>query len=87
VAGEAGWAQCETQLVNMVEGKFISAHDYVVSHHIAKVLCGGMIDAMNEVDEQWMLRLEREGFVELAKTPETQARIEHMLETGKPLRN
>jgi 3-hydroxyacyl-CoA dehydrogenase len=39
------------------------------------------------VDEQWMLRLEREGFVELAQTPETQARIAHMLETGKPLRN
>ncbi len=87
VAGETGWAQLETQLVNLVEGKFISAHDYTVAHHVAKVMCGGMIDALNEVDEQWMLRLEREGFIELAKTPETQARIEHMLETGKPLRN
>ncbi|MFI4956850.1 MAG: 3-hydroxyacyl-CoA dehydrogenase/enoyl-CoA hydratase family protein [Gammaproteobacteria bacterium] len=87
VAGEAGWAQLETQLVNMVEGKFITPHDYVVAHHIAKVMCGGMIDALNEVDEQWMLRIEREGFVDLAQTPETQARIEHMLETGKPLRN
>ncbi len=87
VVGESGWAEFETQLVNMVEGKFISPHDYAVAHHIAKVMCGGMIDTMNEVDEQWMLRLEREGFVELAQTPETQARIAHMLETGKPLRN
>lgn len=87
VVGEAGWSLLETQLVNMVEGKFISPHDYVVAHHIAKVMCGGMIDAMNTVDEAWMLRLEREGFVDLAQTPQTQARIEHMLETGKPLRN
>lgn len=87
VMGEAGWSVFETQLVNMLEGKFISKHDYLVAHHIAQVLCGGMIDAMNTVDEAWMLRLEREGFVALAQTPETQARIEHMLETGKPLRN
>jgi YD repeat-containing protein len=39
------------------------------------------------VDEEWLIRLERRLFVELLKTPETQARIKHMLETGKPLRN
>ena len=39
------------------------------------------------VDEEWLLTVERRCFVELLKTPETQARIEHMLETGKPLRN
>ena len=39
------------------------------------------------VDEKWLLDLERRHFVELAKTPKTQERIEHMLKAGKPLRN
>jgi 3-hydroxyacyl-CoA dehydrogenase len=39
------------------------------------------------VDEEWLLTIERREFVELLKTPETQARIKHMLENGKPLRN
>jgi 3-hydroxyacyl-CoA dehydrogenase len=39
------------------------------------------------VDEKWLLDLERRHFVELARNEKTQARIEHMLKTGKPLRN
>ena len=39
------------------------------------------------VDEQWLLTVERKLFVELLKTEKTQQRIQHMLETGKPLRN
>jgi 3-hydroxyacyl-CoA dehydrogenase len=54
---------------------------------IAQALCGGEVDANTLVDEAWLLGLERKGFVELAKTPLTQARIEQMLKTGKPLRN
>jgi 3-hydroxyacyl-CoA dehydrogenase len=51
------------------------------------VLCGGEIDRNAIVDEDWLLRLEREHFVALARQDKTQARIEHMLKTGKPLRN
>jgi 3-hydroxyacyl-CoA dehydrogenase len=39
------------------------------------------------VDEQWFLELERECFMQLLATEKTQARIEHTLKTGKPLRN
>jgi 3-hydroxyacyl-CoA dehydrogenase len=39
------------------------------------------------VDEQWLLDLERRNFMELLATEKTQARIEHMLKSGKPLRN
>ena len=39
------------------------------------------------VDEQWLLDLERKNFMELLATDKTKARIEHMLKTGKPLRN
>ena len=48
---------------------------------------GGDIEAGSLVDEQWLLDLERRHFMELLATQKTQARIEHMLKTGKPLRN
>ena len=48
---------------------------------------GGEIEAGSLVGEQWLLDIERREFVALLKTPETQARIAYMLETGKPMRN
>ena len=50
-------------------------------------MCGGDVEAGSLVDEQWILDLERAHFMELVATEKTQARIEHMLKTGKPLRN
>jgi 3-hydroxyacyl-CoA dehydrogenase len=64
-----------------------TAHDLVVATQLAEVLSGGKADLMDRVTEQQMLDLEREGFVKLLKTSATVARIEHTLETGKPLRN
>ncbi|PKO90843.1 MAG: 3-hydroxyacyl-CoA dehydrogenase [Betaproteobacteria bacterium HGW-Betaproteobacteria-10] len=87
VAGRNGIATFEMMLVNMKEGGMISAHDYRVAKAAATALCGGDIETGSLVDEEWLLTVERRGFVELLKTPETQARIKHMLETGKPLRN
>ncbi len=87
VAGRTGVAACQMALVNMRDGGFISPHDYQLGLSIAHALCGGDVDANSLVDEAWLLGLERGNFVALAKTPLTQARIEHMLETGKPLRN
>ncbi|MFT3757113.1 MAG: 3-hydroxyacyl-CoA dehydrogenase/enoyl-CoA hydratase family protein [Pseudoxanthomonas sp.] len=87
VAGDVGIATLKMVLVNMLEGRFISPYDYEVSSRIATVLCGGEVDKGSIVDEEWLLALERKHFVELAQQPKTQARIEHMLKTGKPLRN
>jgi 3-hydroxyacyl-CoA dehydrogenase len=87
VAGRTGVAACQMALVNLRDGGFISAHDYQLGLKIATALCGGDVDPNTRVDEAWLLGLERQGFVELAKTERTQARIEHLLETGKPLRN
>jgi 3-hydroxyacyl-CoA dehydrogenase len=50
-------------------------------------MCGGDVDAGARVDERWLLGLERQAFMELLATAKTQARIEHTLKTGKPLRN
>jgi 3-hydroxyacyl-CoA dehydrogenase len=87
VAGDVGIATFRMQLVNMLEGRFISPHDNEIAERIATVLCGGQVDRNSVVDEDWLLRLEREHFVALAQMPKTQARIAHMLTTGKPLRN
>ena len=87
VAGRNGIATLEMMLVNMKEGGMISAHDYRVAKAAATALCGGDIETGALVDEEWLITVERQLFVELLKTPETQARIKHMLETGKPLRN
>lgn len=87
VAGDVGIATFKMMLVNMLEGRFISPHDYEIATRIATVMCGGEVDRGAIVDEEWLLRLEREHFVALAQMPKTQERIAHMLKTGKPLRN
>ncbi|MBX3724678.1 MAG: 3-hydroxyacyl-CoA dehydrogenase/enoyl-CoA hydratase family protein [Xanthomonadales bacterium] len=85
--GDVGTASLKMMLVNMLEGRFISEHDYEIASRIAEVLCGGNIERGSLVDERWLLDLERRHFVELAQMPKTQARIAHTLTTGKPLRN
>jgi 3-hydroxyacyl-CoA dehydrogenase len=62
-------------------------HDMVVSAGLADVLTGGQADLLDAVTEDQLLDLERATFMKLARTPGTLARIEHTLETGKPLRN
>jgi 3-hydroxyacyl-CoA dehydrogenase len=63
VAGDVGIATFKMMLVNMLEGRFISPHDYEIATRIATVLCGGEVDRGALVDEDWLLRLEREHFV------------------------
>ncbi|MDC7805288.1 3-hydroxyacyl-CoA dehydrogenase/enoyl-CoA hydratase family protein [Luteimonas sp BLCC-B24] len=87
VAGDVGIATFKMLLVNMLEGRFVSDYDYEIAERIATVLCGGDVDRNAVVDEDWLIRLERKHFVELAQQEKTQARIGHMLKTGKPLRN
>ena len=62
-------------------------HDVVVSGEVANILTGGEADLTDTLSEADMLKLERDAFIKLLKTPATLARIEHMLTTGKPLRN
>ncbi|KTD52387.1 3-hydroxyacyl CoA dehydrogenase oxidoreductase [Legionella rubrilucens] len=87
VAGREGHARLRAGLVNWLEGGFISQHDYFLADKLAEVICGGHVDEGTLVDETWLLNREREAFLALAATPLTQARIAHLLETGKPLRN
>jgi 3-hydroxyacyl-CoA dehydrogenase len=73
-------------LFSFQEAGQASAHDVRIGREIAYVLCGGD-GPPRQVSEQDMLDLERESFLKLLGTKETQQRIAHMLETGKPLRN
>ncbi|HLY31589.1 MAG TPA: 3-hydroxyacyl-CoA dehydrogenase/enoyl-CoA hydratase family protein [Ktedonobacterales bacterium] len=69
-----------------LQGK-ASEHDAVVAGKLAYVLTGGACSPLDTLTEQDILDLEREAFVSLAGTPKTQARMEYLLKTGKPLRN
>jgi 3-hydroxyacyl-CoA dehydrogenase len=86
-AGRSAIATIKAFMINMLEGGHISDHDYLIGSRVATVLCGGEIEAGSLVDEQWFLDLERNHFMELIATQKSQERIEHMLKTGKPLRN
>jgi 3-hydroxyacyl-CoA dehydrogenase len=59
----------------------------VVTAKLAEVLSGGATDMLDEVSEDQLYALERAAFLALLREPATLARMEHMLETGKPLRN
>ncbi|WP_199154579.1 3-hydroxyacyl-CoA dehydrogenase/enoyl-CoA hydratase family protein [Chromobacterium sp. ASV23] len=87
VAGRSGAASIKGQLVNMLEGNFISQHDFFIASQIADVMTGGDVEAGTLVNEQWILDLERKAFMTLLKNSKTQDRIANMLTTGKPLRN
>jgi 3-hydroxyacyl-CoA dehydrogenase len=87
VAGRTGLGTITTQLINMRDGGFISEYDYFIGRKLAEVICGGDIDGGSVVDEEWLLTLEREVFVELLRQKKTMDRIGFMLENNKPLRN
>lgn len=87
VVGDPGIQTFKMALYNMVEGRQISAYDAFIAERVARVLCGGEIDQGTAVSEQYFLDLERQAFVELCRQKNTADRIEHMLKTGKPLRN
>ncbi len=65
----------------------ISDHDAVVGRILAGILAGGSLPHQSLVSEQYLLDLEREGFLRLCGERKTLERIQHTLKTGKPLRN
>jgi len=68
-------------------GNYMSDYDVEIARKIAFVLCGGDLTQEQEVSEQYLLDIEREGFLELLKNQKTQERIQYMLMNNKPLRN
>ena len=85
--GESGKVAMEGVVAGFRKTGVATPHDAVVAGELATVLSGGEADLIDVVSEDKMLELERAAFLRLLKTPATLARVEHMLETGKPLRN
>lgn len=84
--GREGLGNLEYALWAAREAGQASSHDVRVGRAIAYVLCGGD-GAPRDVTEQDVLDLEREQFLSLLGTKETQERIAYTLKTGRPLRN
>ena len=72
---------------SMEASKFISEHDHKIANKLAYVMAGGDLSEPTLVSEQYLLDLEREAFLSLCTERKTLERIQHMLKTGKPLRN
>ncbi|RSK28472.1 3-hydroxyacyl-CoA dehydrogenase [Bacillus sp. HMF5848] len=87
VVGETGYATLQLGAYGMHKSGFISEHDLKIAEKLAFVLAGGRVPFGTEVDEQYLLDLEREAFLSLVAEPKSQARMQHMLVKGKPLRN
>ena len=71
----------------MKAGKYISEHDQKIANKIEYVISGGDLSKATFVNEQYLLDLEREAFLSLCSERKTLERIQHILKTGKPLRN
>ena len=72
---------------SLVHGKYASEHDQKIANKLGYVMAGGDLSEPAYVSEQYLLDLEREAFMSLCTERKTLERIEHMLKTGKPLRN
>jgi 3-hydroxyacyl-CoA dehydrogenase len=87
VAGAPGYATLLLAAQNLHTGGYISDHDLKIAKKLAFVIAGGLVPYGTEVPEEYLLNLERQAFLELVADQKSQQRMQHMLVTGKPLRN
>lgn len=87
VTGSPGYAALLLGAEGMFLSGYISEHDLKIAKKLAYVLAGGEVPYGTLVDEQYLLNLEREAFLSLIADSKSQARMQHMLVKGKPLRN
>ena len=85
--GRDVWQAMKDWLRNAFDKGCLMPHDVTTATQIALIVTGGDVDAGTELSEGELFALERKAFLTLARTSETRARIEFMLEYGSPLRN
>ncbi len=86
-AGRDARAALELGVRTLQWGRFASEHDALIGTTLARVLCGGDLSQPQWVDEDHILKLEREAFVALLHQQKTLDRMQALLTTRKPLRN
>ncbi|ANB55990.1 enoyl-CoA hydratase/isomerase family protein [Anoxybacillus sp. B7M1] len=87
VVGESGYAALLLAAQSMHLSGYATEHDVKIAKKLAYVIAGGKVPYGTEVDEQYLLDLEREAFLSLVGERKSQERMQHMLVKGKPLRN
>ncbi|HSR66473.1 MAG TPA: 3-hydroxyacyl-CoA dehydrogenase/enoyl-CoA hydratase family protein [Acidobacteriota bacterium] len=87
VLGRQGKAFLEIAARSMQQAGYASEYDVYLAERLSHILCGGELSGPSHVHEDYLLELEREIFLSLLGQKKTQQRIEHLLKTGKPLRN
>ena len=85
--GRSGWISLTMAVEDLRKKGIATAHDVTVLDHLAWVLTGGDTDLIEPAAQSVILDLEHQTFMELIRLKETQSRIKHVLDTGKPLRN
>ncbi len=87
LAGASGRTGLSMAVSDFHKKGMATDYDVVVADRLAEVLTGGEADLVDTVTEAQLLDLERAAFMASVKDQRTQARVVHMLQTGKPLRN
>lgn len=85
--GRTGDAALNMAVSDLSKAGRATPHDVTVGKALSRILTGGDTDMTETISEDQLLGLERKSILGLLKTKATLARMEHMLETGKPLRN
>lgn len=85
--GRAAWANMQEWLAKAAAKGRLTPHDVVTGTQVAMIASGGDVNPGTVLTEDDLFALERKAFLTLAATDATRARIRHMLEFGKPLRN
>ncbi len=87
VMGRAGLGIVEAGAEAMRFAGYATEYEAKIARKLGWVMCGGDLSAESKVSEQYLLDLEREAFLSLCGEPKTLERMQHLLQTGKPLRN
>ena len=85
--GPTGRTALELAVRDLALSGQATPHDVVVTNELAWILSGGDTDMTETTEEDDILTMEREAIGRLGRHEDSLARMEHMLETGKPLRN
>jgi 3-hydroxyacyl-CoA dehydrogenase len=85
--GQTGKSVLDVTVYIMTEARWASPYDKVLADKVAEIMTGGDLSEAQKVPESYVLKLEREAILECFKDERTHKRMEHMLKTGKPLRN
>jgi 3-hydroxyacyl-CoA dehydrogenase len=85
--GQTGKSVLDVTVYIMTQAKWASPYDKILAGKVAEIMTGGDISEAQEVPESYVLKLERKAILECFSDERTHKRMEHMLKTGKPLRN